>query len=159
MRTITNFFPAHGIERFHVLAIDDYVPVTETLEERNHFHAEPHFRRPESRKVCSPKQMPGNAQPAPKLFLPIRGRNEWQHRVVIARAENLSDAVVLQVPEQLPAFDDAMHTFLEIRPRERFQQGPRQRKVYARHILISPNRSWDAVQSKEDLACFPFVVR
>ena len=77
------------------------------------------------------------------------GGNQRQDRMVVAGAEDLDGPAVLQVPQQIAAFDDAVHPFLEIRPRQRLQQRSGKGKVHAPDILVRPERPRDAVHGQE----------
>ena len=100
----------------------------------------------------------GNAEPAPQVFLAVCRRDQRQHRMVIAGAQDLEQLFVLEVPEECPAVDDAVDPFLESRVRQDFEQGAGQRKVDPREVLVPPQDTRDAVHGEEDLFGLPGVM-
>src|SRR5689334_2971949 len=105
------------------------------------------------------EQMAGESLPPAQLLFPIGRWNERQHGMIITCAQDLNDALVLQMPQQVATFDNAICTLLEIRIGQRLQQSPRKREVHAPELLIIPQRARDTVQGKKNLFGRPFVVR
>ena len=145
MRAIADFFPAHRLIRLDVIAIHHDVLKAHAFQRGDHFHAEPHFRRPKAGELLAPERVAADAEPARGLLFPIGLRNKRKHGMIIARAEDFEQAGILQMPQQIAAFDKAVGSALKIRTRQRFQQRPRHRKMHAGDILILPNRARHAV--------------
>jgi len=78
--------------------------------------------------------------------------------MIIRGAKNLDSSLVLQLPEQIAAFDDAVDALLEIGARQGFKQGSGKREMNTCEVFETPEGAGDAIQSPEDLAGFPFIV-
>ena len=48
VRPVAQFAPAHGIDRFDVVAVDQHITVAHVADERDQFHGEAHLGRPET---------------------------------------------------------------------------------------------------------------
>src|SRR5262249_7208517 len=116
VRSIADLLPAHRGDGHDVRAVDQDVLIAKPLEEGNKLHAKSHFGRPKAVEVVAPEQMPGEPEPAGQLLIPIGGRNQRQDGVIISSAEDLDDFLVLQLPEQIAAFDYAIGALLKIGP-------------------------------------------
>ena len=126
VRPVAQFLPAHRVHGIDVLAIDHDIAVAGPLQVRDYPHVETHLRRPEAVELISPEYMAGDGMPAGDVFVPVGLRDQRQHRMVVAGAEDFEQTLVLQMPEQLAAIDHPVGTFLEARIGQGFQQCPGQ---------------------------------
>jgi hypothetical protein len=101
--------------------------------------------------------MAGESAPALEVFFPILRGNQRQDRVIVGSAQDLNDALILQVPEQFATFDNAVNALLEFRVCEGLEQSSGEGKMNAAHVLIGPERPRNAVQGKEELLGGPFL--
>ena len=77
--------------------------------------------------------------------------------MVVAGAEDLDDAGVLQIPQQRPTVDDSVDAMLEVGAGERLEQAPGERQVHARDLLVGPQRARDPVDRPQDLPGLPVL--
>ena len=138
VRPVADFFPAHRLQRLDISAVHQHVTITESPERRNQLHAKAQLRRPEALKVRPPEQVPANAQPTSQVFFPICRRDEREHRMVITRAQRFKDTAILEMPEQVTTFDDAIHALLKRRGRKRLQERPRKAQMDPGYVLVFP---------------------
>src|SRR5690606_15333737 len=96
--------------------------------------------------------------PALELQRAIRLRDQREHRVIVRRPEDLEDASILEVPEQVSAFHDAVDPTLELRARQGLEQGSRETDVHLPEPLVRPESAWNAVQREQDLSGRPGLV-
>ena len=140
-----------------MLAVDDDVAIVVAAQGGNQVHAETQLRRPEPREVVAGEEMAGEPAPALQVLLPVGRRDQRQDGMVIAGAEDLDDAGVLQIPQQRPAVDDAVDATLEVGAGERLEQGAGERQVDASDVLVLPQRARDAVDRPQDLLDLPLL--
>src|SRR5690606_38994387 len=134
---VAELLPAHRLEWFDVLAVHDHELVAETPEQRDELLGESELRRPEAPEP-SPEQVLADAPPALELQRPVRLRNQRQNGMVVRRPEDSDDGRILEVPEQVPAFDDAVDATLELGARQRPEHGPREAQVHFPAPLVAP---------------------
>src|SRR5581483_9218331 len=109
-------------------------------------------------ELVAPEQMPGNAQPPSEVFFAVRGGDQRQDRMIIAGAQDVKNLLILELPKQVAAFDDAIDPLLEFRVGQSFQQRARERKMDPGDLLEFPKRAGDAIQSQKDFARLPFMI-
>ena len=148
---------SHGRHRFDMLAIHHDIAIALALEQRNHLHAEAHFRRPETGEILAPEQMLGDTQPTSQLLGPVGFRDQGQYRVIISGAENIDDIPVLKVPEQRAAIHHTIDVLLKLGIGQGFQQTPRQRDVHPGDVFIGPEKTRNTVVRIQNLARFPWL--
>lgn len=74
----------------------------------------------------APQDMACDAQPALQLLVPVRLRDQGQHRMVKTGPQDLKQLLVLEMPQQRAAVDDAINPLLKPRIVQHLQQGPGQ---------------------------------
>jgi hypothetical protein len=121
-----------------VLAVHDHVAVAAAAKRRDELHAEAELGRPASVEPVPTEQVRAEALPALQLLVPIALRDKRQHRVVVGGAEDLDDLLVLEVPKQRAAVDDAVHPPLEGGLGKGLEQRSGQRHVHAPDVLVLP---------------------
>ena len=102
--------------------------------------------------------MAGHPLPAVQVSLPVGGRDQRQHGVIVTGAENIDDPVILQIPEQRAAIHGSVHPVLKIGIRQHLQQGAGQRQVNPADVLVIPQRTGNTVHGKQNFPGLPFVV-
>jgi hypothetical protein len=100
----------------------------------------------------------GDAEPAAQVLLAVRLRDQGQDRVVVARAQDLEEVLVLEVPEQRSAVHDAVDRCWNSGSTGSRAGYRTERQVDPGQVLVAPEAARDAVQGEEDLLGLPALV-